>query len=247
MTENITENMTMKKALSKVKNILGFKVSISVAGLMVLLVLTGVLTGNLIRNNPQALGLLKGKEILDREEEAFVTRVGKSISLPDEKPTVASVADLDKLSGQSFFENAKEGDKVLIYTNSKKVILYRPEEGRVVEVGAINIKGQGGEVAGLETEIFTVALLNGTEVTGLTKGVEEKLKEIMLGVEIKIKANAARTDYEKTIVVDLTGDKETMAKELAEKLGAEVSSLPEGERERGGVDFLVIVGQVSEE
>ncbi len=192
--------------------------------------------------------MLKGREILNREEAAFLAKVGKSISLPEEKPVVASVADLDKLAGQLFFKNAKEGDKVLIYTNSKKVILYRPEEGRVVEVGAINIEGQQeGEVAGLETEAFKVALLNGTEVAGLTKGVEEKLEEVMPGVEIKIKANAAKTDYEKTIVVDLAGDKETAAEELADKLGAEVGSLPEGEREREGIDFLVIVGQAKTE
>jgi len=237
----------MKKVLSKVKKVLGLKVSISVASLMVLLVLTGLLTGNLIRNNPQALGLLKGKEILDKEEAAFVVKVGKSISLPDEKPIVASVADLDKLAGQPFFKNAKEGDKVLIYANSKKVILYRSEEERVVEVGAINIEGQGGEVAGLETEAFKIALLNGTKVAGLTKELEEKLKEAMPEVEIKIKASAAKTDYEKTIVVDLVGDKEAVVKELAEKLEAEVGSLPEGEKELEGVDFLVIVGQAKTE
>jgi hypothetical protein len=65
--------------------------------------------------------------------------VGKHIVLPtDEQPTMATVSDPAKLKDQSFFANAKKGDKVLIYADSRKAILYNPETDRVVEVAPIN-------------------------------------------------------------------------------------------------------------
>src|ERR1017187_9086354 len=59
------------------------------------------------------------------EVENLINRVGQLIDLPkDEKPTVATVSDIKKLKDQPFFANAKNGDKVLIYTSAKKAILY---------------------------------------------------------------------------------------------------------------------------
>lgn len=65
--------------------------------------------------------------------------VGKHIVLPTgESPTMATVSDPEKLKDQPFFANAKKGDKVLIYSESRKAILYNPETDRVVEVAPIN-------------------------------------------------------------------------------------------------------------
>jgi hypothetical protein len=52
----------------------------------------------------------------------------------DETPSIATVLDKDKLDGQAFFANAQNGDKMIIYTNAKKAILFRPSEKLVVEV-----------------------------------------------------------------------------------------------------------------
>ena len=72
-------------------------------------------------------------------------RVSRLIILPtDEEPTIATVADPDRLQDQPFFDNAKTGDKLLIYTNARKAILYDPVSDKIVEVAPINI----GDVAG---------------------------------------------------------------------------------------------------
>ena len=69
--------------------------------------------------------------------------MGKLLALPsDEKPTVATITDVEKLKEQVFFKNAMNNDKVLIYTKAKKAILYRPSENKIVEVGAVNINQQ---------------------------------------------------------------------------------------------------------
>jgi hypothetical protein len=56
----------------------------------------------------------------------------------DETPTIATVSDPEKLKDQPFFANAKKGDKVLIFSNSAKAILYSPTEDKIVEVAPIN-------------------------------------------------------------------------------------------------------------
>lgn len=75
--------------------------------------------------------------------EKTVAAVGKLMVLPaDEEPTLATVSDPSKLEGQQFFTNAKAGDKMLIYTKLKKVILYSPEIGKIIEVGSLNLTNQ---------------------------------------------------------------------------------------------------------
>lgn len=76
------------------------------------------------------------------QEEAKLIRgkVGKLIELPfDEQPTIATVTDAAKLAEQPFFANTQNGDKVLIFTNAKKAILYRPSTNKIIEVAPVNI------------------------------------------------------------------------------------------------------------
>jgi hypothetical protein len=91
------------------------------------------------------------------ETRALIDKVGKLIVLPsNEDPTIATVTDLSKLKEQVFFANAKEGDKVLIYTNAKKAILYNPTDNKIVEVAPVNIgdntANNANSVSGTETE-----------------------------------------------------------------------------------------------
>jgi hypothetical protein len=73
------------------------------------------------------------------ENKALVDRVGKLMILPpDETPTIATVTDLAPFKGQPFFANAKVGDKVIIYTNAKRAILYDPVGDKIVEVAPLN-------------------------------------------------------------------------------------------------------------
>lgn len=79
------------------------------------------------------------------EVRALVAQVGRIMVLPaDETPTVATVADPEKLKDQEFFIDAKVGDKVLIYAGARKAILYDPVAKKIVNVAPINI---GGNIA----------------------------------------------------------------------------------------------------
>lgn len=74
-----------------------------------------------------------------KERDAqLVEKVGMLILLPQgETPTVATVSDLSKLQDQLFFANAQIGDLVLIYTQARKAIIYRPSLNKIIEVGPL--------------------------------------------------------------------------------------------------------------
>lgn len=69
-----------------------------------------------------------------------VAKIGRLVDLPSgETPTLATVTDPAKLKDQAFFANSKVGDQVLIYTQAKKAILYRPSTNKILEIAPVNI------------------------------------------------------------------------------------------------------------
>ncbi len=71
----------------------------------------------------------------ENQARKIVSAVAEIMILPSEElPTIATVKDLSVLAGQPFFANAETGDKVLLYADAKKAILYRPSVGKIVEV-----------------------------------------------------------------------------------------------------------------
>lgn len=77
--------------------------------------------------------------VADRAElQQIVEKIGEFMVLPTgEEPTLATVVDKSVLQDQTFFEQAENGDKVLIYTNARKAILYRPDIHKIIEVAPI--------------------------------------------------------------------------------------------------------------
>lgn len=75
------------------------------------------------------------------QEEAtkLAAKIGKFLELPTgETPSVATVKNADQLKTQSFFESAQNGDKVLIYPQAQKAVLYRPSTSKVIEYSPVS-------------------------------------------------------------------------------------------------------------
>lgn len=109
----------------------------------------------------------EGRREFDQQQIAgLLDRVRKHIVLPeDEEPTVATIIDVEKLiEDQPFFQNAHNGDKVIVYPKAKTAIIYDPNRDVIVKVGAVVVSdnqqsGEGqpaaeeGQTAGEETTV----------------------------------------------------------------------------------------------
>lgn len=84
-----------------------------------------------LKQNPQ--------KATEEESKVLLEKVNALIQLPDEQPTIATVTDLAPLKDQPFFAYAQIGDKVLIFSQAKKAVLYRPSTNKVIEVAPVNL------------------------------------------------------------------------------------------------------------
>lgn len=123
---------------------------------------------------------------------SLVIRVGQFMLLATKHPQ-SRPFQKNKLSGQSFFVYAENGDQVLMYQKAKKAIPYRPSTNKSIEVGSVNIQAaskQTTAVSGVSinsansgkanfsadlsltpTQI-TVSLYSETSTPGLTRKAE---------------------------------------------------------------------------
>lgn len=74
--------------------------------------------------------------------EAILSQVSRIAVIPDtDQPVIYTIDDITKFNRRQFFRNARNGDKVLIFPQSRKAIIYRPATGQIVEMGPVNIAG----------------------------------------------------------------------------------------------------------
>lgn len=204
------------------------------------------------------------------ETKSYADKIGEFMLLPDnEEPTLATVTDKEKLTGQPFFANAQNGDKVLIYAKNEKAILYRPSNGKIIEVSMISGKGenvpsvpateaqtQGNETssrANKEGDLTVpaesnqssgevpakITIYNGGRISGLAQKIADNLSRIA-DIEVVEKTNADGS-YKKTIVIDFSGKYIELAQKIAETIGGEIGTMPEGEI-KPEADILIIGG-----
>lgn len=173
--------------------------------------------------------------------------VGKLIELPNETPTVATVSDKSKLVDQPFFAKAENGDKVLIFTQAKKAIIYRPTTGKIIEVATVNLSESLGnptvsqQVTPSVEETINVSVYNGTKTAGLARRRADELEASHPNLRVISTANSIN-DYTDTLVIDLSGQNNEFVKSLAQTLDGKIGTLPEGERRPLNAEILVIVG-----
>ena len=181
-----------------------------------------------------------------KEQETLIANVAKLTDLPNEQPTIAKVSDITKLQGQPFFQKAKNGDYVLIYSKSEEAILYDPTENKIVQIGPININQSSPQQAALgaqtKAQPLRVVIENGTIVAGLAKKTELELSQKMPEVNVVADANASSSAYNQTKIIDLTGNNAASAGQLATFLNGTVTSLPTGEVKPANADILIILG-----
>lgn len=204
-----------------------------------------------VKNNAQA------------EVQSLKTKLSAHMVLPSEEPTLATVTDKSKLEGQPFFQGAENGDKVFIFTQARRAVLYRPTTDRIIDVVPVNISqpvnpanqegiqqdsnanpNEQGGVQGSQTEKkTTVAILNTTDRQGVAAEVNQLIANANIN-EINPTVNESyrgQRYYDQTIVSPVNDSARSLADRIARVLGAQVAALPAGES-RPNSDIAVFVG-----
>jgi hypothetical protein len=204
----------------------------------------------------------------DDEVASITKKINQFMELPDETPTLATIADKEKLKDEVFFTNSQNGDKVLIYSKNKKAILYRPSTGKVIEVASLAGGDQNSSNAGeagiqnqavpeeqannqVQSEpvapaaapeipkVVKVAVYNGTNIKGLAKKIGDQLTALG-NIEITKTDNAEGT-FTESLIIDLSGGNDSAVDKIIQEIGGKKGELPASEARPEG-DILVIAG-----
>jgi hypothetical protein len=103
----------------------------------------GLLIGAVLLIGLFAYNYIRTRNDLGQDETAKLTaEISKVLELPpSETPTLATVKDAAKLKSQPFFKDTQDGDKVLIYSQAGRAVLYRPTTKKVLEFSSISLGG----------------------------------------------------------------------------------------------------------
>lgn len=93
------------------------------------------------------------QSVIQKQTQSLITQVGKLIDLPKgETPTIANVSDAAQAKQQSaFFNNAQNGDRVLMYVKAGEAILYRPSTNKIILVAPLTFTNNTGNAPSTTT------------------------------------------------------------------------------------------------
>jgi len=216
--------------------------SIKVAAiLLALIAIAGIISTYYFYNQYQK-SLQNPSSSQAKQVQDLVSKIGRHMELPEGTPTIATVIDIQKLRTQSFFRHAKNGDKVLIYSQEKTAILYDPQEDKIVEVGPVNISSNSVTKKLNTVSKTSIAIYNGTSQPNAAQTVKQQITDKFSTLTVVATSNASKNTYEKTLVIDTTNTHAALAKQLANVFNGDVVNLPLGEI-KPNADILLIIGK----
>ncbi len=81
----------------------------------------------------------EAEALIVKEASDLVSQVGAIMELPEELPAVATIIDETKVSNEPFFAGAKNGDKILVFVQSQKFVIYRPSTNKIINSTVLNL------------------------------------------------------------------------------------------------------------
>ena len=67
-----------------------------------------------------------------------MARVSAHLITPDETPTIADIDDVDTLKAENdFYKDAQNGDKLIVFSEARRAVIYSPVRDVIVNVGPI--------------------------------------------------------------------------------------------------------------
>ena len=84
--------------------------------------------------------LTKDPKTLAKEKTAQAIKAVSALAIiPNDPNTVlANVTDITKLKGQVFFNDAQNGDEIIIFPSAMRAVLYRPSVNKIINIGPLS-------------------------------------------------------------------------------------------------------------
>lgn len=98
------------------------------------------LSGSVSRSltGAQASEKSESKRTLTETEKSIIDKVGVFAELPkNETPDLKLVKDKTKLSNDSVYQKAENGDIIITYSENKKILIYRPSTNKLISAGVL--------------------------------------------------------------------------------------------------------------
>ncbi len=72
----------------------------------------------------------------------IVEKISRTIQLPNETPTLMTIADKRKLSNATLAARVEDRDLLLIFGQAKRLVIYRPSSGKVIDMLTFSDKSE---------------------------------------------------------------------------------------------------------
>ena len=202
--------MAKRKKIIKILTITG-------GSLLAITLIAGNIFWFIKYNNLKQANLTTEQRIAKYEKE-----ISKTYTLPiGDAPTLADVKSADELkkdeANKEFFKDAANGDILLIYSNNKLGVLYRPTTKKIIKAGPVAFKQQ------INTAVIG-AKPDRDKVISTLK--EAFANDIATATEADPKSPLTPGTI---VVVDVTGNNKNLVDKLASELKGSVGNVPVGQ------------------
>jgi hypothetical protein len=165
----------------------------------------------------------------------YSTKDGDKDVTKEDTPQIATITDITKMKGQTFFDKAQNGDFIVVFPNTRLALIYREKTDQIINSGPVSVDANQ-QASKLNVSIYGAAADRDAAETKINAAFPGSTNIAKLDASDKISS---------TVVVDVSGKNAVAAEQLAAKLkNAKVGSVPSGQTAPNDAEIAIYaVGQ----
>ncbi len=164
------------------------------------------------------------------ERKALIAAVSDIATLPSETPVIETVSNASVLKAQSFYEDVKNGDKILIFTTEQQVIIYRPSTNKIINTGPLVVGITTTTTTTVPTTTAVDSNVATVDVIARDNDSNQTTTRINTSYDGKVKVTQVPTTATigATVVVVNNEKFASLAEQISGSLGGTVGTTPAG-------------------
>ena len=162
----------------------------------------------------------------------YSTKDGDKDVTKEDTPQIATITDITKMKGQTFFDKAQNGDFIVVFPNTRLALIYREKSDQIVNSGPVAVDANQ-QASKLNVKIYGAAADRDAAEQAINTAFPGSTNISKLDASAKISS---------TVVVDVSGKNAVAAEQLAAKLkNAKVGSVPSGQATPSDAEIAIYV------